>query len=747
MKRDIENHVTGLSKYVDDFPKLDGTLYAYVLSSEKAHAKIINIDFSEVLKSEGVVDLISSSSISGINQIGGIIKDETLFAENEVEFIGEPIALILAKDKELAKQASKKIRINYEELPIITNPREAFEKGLLIKPPQTFSFGDVNNEWQNCDIIIEGRVESGGQEHLYLETQASYAVPTENGVKIYSSTQSPTVVQRAISQVLNIPMHQIEVDVLRLGGAFGGKEDQATAWAVMTALAAFNTKTPVKLVLSRLDDTKMTGKRHPYSSDYKMGLTKNGKILAYEVTFFQNAGAFADLSPAVLERTLFHATNSYYIPNVKATGISCKTNLPPNTAFRGFGGPQGMFVIESAIHKASKVLGINADHIQRINLIDDDKYYYYGQIVKNSQAVNSWTKAEMKFNYSSIKEDVIRFNNENDRYKQGTAVMPISFGISFTSSFLNQASALVHIYYDGSVGISTAAVEMGQGVNEKMIDICSKIFSINRSRIKVETTNTTRVANSSATAASSGTDLNGNAVLVACRDILERLKFVASKKLKVDPALVSIVAECINVKNSQSELMWDDLIHLAYFSRTNLSSQAFYSTPDIYFDREKNIGNPFAYHVYGTAVIKVTVDCLLGRYEIDSVKIVHDFGKSLNPLIDLGQVEGGLAQGIGWMTLEELVQSESGKLLSNTLSTYKIPDIYSVPKEVVVEYLDDSENRFGPFNSKAVGEPPLMYGIGVYFALLNAIKSFNPDVELFYNAPMTPEKVLLALYS
>ncbi|MCK5457157.1 MAG: molybdopterin-dependent oxidoreductase, partial [Melioribacteraceae bacterium] len=468
----------------------------------------------------------------------------------------------------------------------------------------------------------------------------------------------------------------------------------------------------------------------------------------YEVTFYQNAGAFADLSTAILERSLFHATNCYYIPNVWATGISCKTNLPPNTAFRGFGGPQGMFVIESAIHKAANEMGIDADIIQRKNLIADGDSYYFGQKVENAQAMNSWEVADKKFNLDKIKKEAKAFNEQNDRLKKGLAVMPISFGISFTSSFLNQASALVHVYTDGSVGVSTAAVEMGQGVNEKIIEICARTFSISKSRIKVETTNTTRIANTSATAASSGADLNGNAALIACKNIMERLKVTAAKKINVDDSQkISIKNEQVYFESIETDLHWDELIQTAYLSRTNLSSHAYYATPDIYFDREKNIGNPFAYHVYGTSFITATVDCLLGTYKIDSVKIVHDFGKTLHPLIDLGQVEGGLVQGIGWMTMEELVQSELGELQSNTLSTYKIPDIYSVPDEVKVEYLENSENRFGPLNSKAIGEPPFMYGIGRYFAILNAIKSFNPDLKLFYNTPITPEKALLSLNS
>ena len=615
-------------------------------------------------------------------------------------------------------------------------------------PPKIFSFGNVEEAWDKCNVVLEGKVESGGQEHLYLETQGSIAIPEEGGkIKLISSTQSPTAVQRAAARILGVEMNNIEVDVLRLGGAFGGKEDQATHWAVMSALAAYKLNKPVKLVLNRMDDIRMTGKRHPYSSDYKIGLTSEGKILAFEATYFQNAGAVADLSSAILERTLFHATNSYYIPNVKATGISCKTNLPPNTAFRGFGGPQGKFVIEAAIYKAAEKMGIDASEIQRKNLLKDRDSFYYGQAVENNHAERCWSLAGKKYDVENLKQEVKDYNSKNHQFKKGIAVMPICFGISFTNTFLNQASALVHIYTDGSIGVSTAAVEMGQGVNEKIKIAVSKTFSVVKDRIRIETTNTTRVANTSATAASSGADLNGNAAILACKNILERLLKVAAEELKLsDYHDLEIKEETVFNKEVKTKLIWNELIKLAYQKRINLSSHALYATPDIYFDRETNKGRPFAYHVYGTGISIVTLDCLRGTYTIDSVKVVHDFGKSLNPAIDLGQAEGGIAQGIGWLTVEEVSHSDEGKLLSNSLSTYKIPDIYAAPKEIEVSFLEDTENQYGPLNSKAIGEPPLMYGIGTYFAILNAMKTFRPEKDFEISAPITPEKVLLSLY-
>lgn len=745
---DSIKHVRGESQFVDDFIPFEKVLYGYVFYSLVAHGRIKKLDLSDALKSEGVVNIFTYEDIPGQNQVGGIIQDENLFADDKVEFIGHPIALVVASDYLSAKRASKKIICEIEELEPILDPRTAFEKGFLIMPPRVFSLGDVEKAWSECDYVVEGKVESGGQEHLYLETQGSIAFPVENDcIKIYSSTQNPTHVQRIAARVLNTSMNKIEVDVLRLGGGFGGKEDQATHWAVMAALAAKKLKTTVKIILPRQEDIRLTGKRHPYSSDFKIGLNKDGKIVAYEVVFYQNAGVSADLSPAILERTLFHCTNTYYIPNVKATAYSCKTNLPPNTAFRGFGGPQGMFVIESAIFKAAQETGIDYHQLQKINLLKEGDEFPYGQRTFNCRAKLCYETLERKYEIDKIKLRIDEFNRTNKLKKKAYSIMPICFGISFTTTFLNQASALVHVYTDGSVGISTAAVEMGQGVNAKLLNVAARIFSISTDRIKIESTNTTRAANTSPTAASKTADLNGFAVMEACEIILARLKKLAAKELGAgEKDQIELIDEKFYLNKKPTELTWESIIQKAYVNRISLSAQAHHATPDIYFDREKSKGNPFAYHVFGTAIVEVTLDCLRGTYKIDSVKVVHDLGESIHPTVDLGQVEGGIVQGIGWMTLEEVIHNEKGKLLTDTLSTYKVPDIYFAPENIEVYFLEDSPNPFGPFKSKAVGEPPFMYGIGAYFAILKAMKEFNPDMEVFFNAPMTNEKVLLNLY-
>jgi xanthine dehydrogenase large subunit len=754
---DSIRHVVGESIFIDDVLIPENTLYGYVYYSPIAHGKILELNFDEALKSKGVKGIYSAKDIPGENQIGGIIPDENLFAEEELHFVGHPIAIIVADTYLHAKEASKKIHAVFEKLTPILDPREAAQKNSLIMPPRKFELGNVDDAWKDCDYIFEGRVDSGGQEHIYLETQGAVAIPAEgDSIKVISATQGPTAVQRTIARILALPMHKVEVNVQRLGGGFGGKEDQATAWACMAALAAFKLKIPVKLVLNRQDDIRITGKRHPYSSDYKIGLNKEGKILAYEVTFYQNAGASADLSPAVLDRTLFHCTNAYFIPNVKATAFSCKTNLVPFTAFRGFGGPQGMFVIEAAIHRAANELGISSSEIQKKNLIKENDEFSYGQKAINSFAIKSYKLCEEKFDLQKLQDEVDEFNSKNFLVKKGLAVMPICFGISFTTTFLNQASALIHIYTDGSINISTAAVEMGQGVNAKMKRIAAKVLSVDENRIHVDSTNTLRVANTSPTAASKGTDLNGFAVIDACNILLERLKKVAALELgENDWTKISFKKEKVFDEDEPTTITFIDVVKKAYTSRVSLTAQAHHSTPNIYFDTKTNKGNPFAYHVYGTAIIQVTLDCLRGTYETDFVKVVHDFGESFHRQIDIGQVEGGIVQGIGWMSSEELIWNNEGKLLTDALSTYKVPDIHAIPKQIEIETLpydqekivnDEFKDQIGPLNSKAIGEPPFMYGIGFYFALINAMKSFNPKMKLKYDSPLTPEKVLMNLY-
>ncbi len=742
---EIAPHTRGESLFVGDLPDPPGLLHAAVLASPVPHARILRLDTTPAAGFDGVAAVLTAADVPGENQIGGIVQDEPLLAEGEVHFVGQPIAVVIADSPRTARRAADAINDEYQELPGVFDPRDAAAAGSLIVPSRTFSLGDVDQAWGECAVVVEGRAESGGQEHLYLESQGALVMPQEgNRLRVISSTQAPTAVQRVVAKVLGRSMNDIEVDVARLGGAFGGKEDQATPWAAIAALAASILRRPVRVALTRIEDMRMTGKRHPYSSDFKIGLDTDGAILAYEATYYQNAGAAADLSPAILERSLFHATGSYFIPNVRATAMSCKTNLPPFTAFRGFGAPQAMFVMESAITRAAEVMGVDRRDIQRRNLLKEGDTFPYGMRAQQGNAQRAFDEVVERFNVAAIERKADEYNRNHALRKRGVAMMPVCFGISFTSTFLNQAAALVHVYNDGSVSVSTGAVEMGQGVNAKILNVAAHTLGIDAERIRIETTNTLRVANTSPTAASSGADMNGRATEIACEAIIDRLRRVASEILDTPVDRIKIAADQVMVGNVASELGWEKLVFESYFRRVSLSAQAHYATPKIHFDRTTEKGEPFAYHVYGTAVIEATVDCLRGIYTIDRVGIVHDAGKSLNPLVDMGQLEGGLVQGIGWMTVEELLFHE-GRNLTDTLSTYKIPDILSVP-EIEGYFLEDAENPNAVMRSKAIGEPPLMYGIGAYFALLDAMRAFRPDREAFFHAPMTPERVLMFLH-
>ncbi len=744
---DSHSHVRGESVYLDDIPIVQGTLYACVFDSPIAHGKLKSVDTSRAQNSEGVIRTITAADLIGENQIGGIVPDEPLLAEAEVHFAGQPIVIVVAETEDLAHRAAKKITAEIDELPPITDPRVAAANGDLIVPPKQFIMGDVEVAFADCEHVFEGRAEINGQEHLYIETQGAYAVPTENGgLRVYSSTQGPTAVQRTVCRVTGLAMHQVEVDVQRLGGGFGGKEDQANAWAGICAVAAQLTKRPVKYALHRMEDMRMTGKRHPYSADYKIGLDRDLKIVAYQAVFYQNAGAACDLSPPVLERTLFHCTNSYFIPNVTATAFCCRTNLPPNTAFRGFGGPQGMFVIESAIAHAAEQLGVSAADIQRKNLIDDGDEFPYGQKAE-SDAITSWTQADEAYRFAELQKEAEEFNASQKYLRKGIAMMPVCFGISFTKTPMNQARSLVHVYTDGSVAVSTGAVEMGQGVNTKMAQVAARMFGLPIEKVKVHTTNTLRIANTSPTAASAAADLNGKATQMACEAIRGRLLDIATTLVEAETAADLSLSDGFVYRNGEkTSLDWQTLALEAHLQRVSLSEHSHYATPGISFDWGTAKGHPFAYHVFGTAIVGVTVDCLRGRYEVDYVKCCHDFGTSMNTAVDLGQVEGGIVQGLGWMMMEELVYDADGRLRSNALSTYKVPDIYSVPKDISVVALETDRENLAIFNSKAVGEPPLMYGIGAYFAFRNAVRAFS-ECSPPFEAPFTPEKVLMNLYA
>ncbi|MCB9914538.1 MAG: molybdopterin-dependent oxidoreductase [Planctomycetes bacterium] len=744
---DAAAHVRGESVFVDDVPDVRGTLHVAVLDSVEAHARIVRLDTSRAAAAPGVVAVLTAADVPGENQVGGILPDEPLLAEDEVDFCGQPVALVVAETAEAAHAARALVEVEYEPLEVVTEPREAARRGLLIQPPRHLEAGDVDAAWRACAHVVEGRCRSGGQEHLYLETQCAYALPEEDGrLRVLSSTQGPTAVQRGLARVLGIDMHRIEVDVRRLGGGFGGKEDQATTWAALAALACVRTGRPARLTLDRHDDLRMTGRRHPYEVDFRIGLDAELKVLAFEATYYQDAGAAADLSPAVLERTMLHVTGAYRVPNVRVTLYSCRTNLPPNTAFRGFGGPQGLFAMEAALAEAARHVGVETLELQRRNLLREGDAFPFGQLAEGCNARPSLEALDAWCDLARMREEVRAFNAAHRFHKRGMAVMPICFGISFTKRTLNQAGALVHVYSDGSVAVSTGAVEMGQGVTTKLQQIAARGLGVAPARVRVESANTLRVANTSPTAASSAADLNGMALARACAELRGRLLACAAQQLGAAPGEVDLVDDRVVRNGEGAGLDWPQLVARAYLQRVDLSARAHYATPGLDYDTETQRGRPFAYHVYGAAVLVVKLDCLRGTYVVEQVLAMHDFGESLNPHIDLGQAEGGIVQGLGWMTMEEVVYDPAGRLRSNSLSTYKVPDIHSMPARLEVRFLEGASSDRAIYRSKAIGEPPLLYGIGAYFALRDAVLAFDPEARFPIDAPMTPEKALLALH-
>lgn len=740
---DTPQHVRGASQFLDDLPEPAGCLHLALCTSPMAHGTLNHVDVSQAMAMDGVAAVLLAEDIPGENEIGTMIQDEPLLADGTVHFAGQPVAVVAADSPRTARLAAEKIQLDLTPLPALLTPRDAAAAGQLIAPSRTLALGNVDSAWQHCDHVISNSTFTGGQEHLYLETQCALAVPDElTAMNIVSSTQSPTAVQRVSARVLGVPMHKVQVEVKRLGGAFGGKEDQATPYAVFCALVAQRLNRPAKLVLTREEDMRLTGKRHPYDSDFKIGFNADGQIIAFEADYYQDAGASADLSMAVLERTLFHATNAYFIPHVRVTGYSCRTHKVPNTAYRGFGGPQGLFVIESAVALAAATLGVSNEVVQRRNLLSEGDLFPYGAAAEQCHAQRSFDSAVQKFEYDRVKHEIADYNAKHRLKKRGAALMPICFGISFTSTFLNQAGALVHIYSDGSVSVATGAVEMGQGVNAKIRHIVAVTLGIAPSRIEVQATSTRTVANTSPTAASAAADLNGMAAQLACQSLKARLLDAAARALQCASDAVTIEeGGCFKTEQGAS-ISWEDLIAQAYLSRVNLSAQAHYATPGIFYDKSKEQGRPFAYHVYGTACIVATVDVLRGTATIDSVQMLHDAGRSLNPLIDQGQAEGAVMQGMGWMTLEELCYGDEGQLLTDSLTTYKIPDLHTLPPVFETHFLEDAENPHAVLQSKGIGEPPFLYGIGAFFAIQNALKAARPDKALEFTAPLTHERIL-----
>jgi len=748
MKRNPDSvlNVLGKTTYIDDVPETSDMLHAAIVTAPSAHGRYSGLDAQAALACAPGVRVLTASDVPGQNELSTSIPDEPMLATGEWHYRGEVLALVLAPSRSVARKAVSLVKIvGRQDLPVIVDPRVAFQRGNIIMASRTQRMGDPEATYAECDVVLSGRVESGGQEHVYLETQGAIAWPEDSGgVRLLSGTQSPSGVQAIVARILGVPMNLVEVETRRLGGAFGGKEDQASGWAALAALGAVKTGRPVKLYLNRRDDMTSTGKRHPYSSDFKIGLKKDGTILAFEADYYQNAGAATDLSPAILPRTLFHAAGAYHIPNVRATGTMCRTNLVPFTAFRGFGGPQGLFVIESAIDAASRVLGIDRTEIQRRNLLSEGDVSHYGMQMLDVRAKATFDRCLEKADWSKLRADMAAYNATHKAYKRGAAAFPQCFGISFTKIMLNQGGSLVHVYNDGSVSVSTGAIEMGQGVGRKIAIVTARALGAPLPLVRVESTRTTTVANTVATAASTGADINAMAAQVASIEIRKRLAAIASDRLGVTVESIAIADGRVSIVDAtgtrETDLTFAALAGMAYERRIDLSAHGFYATPGLHYDMKAEHGTPFLYHVYGCAIVTATLDVVRGTYQFDDAIIVHDMAESIDPLVDRGQVEGAFAQGLGWAALEELKFDETGRLLADTLSTYKLPDAHFMPRMDVEFYT--RPNPLVVANSKAVGEPPLMYGIAGYFAVMDALHAVHPDAPSFYDLPMTPEKAM-----
>ena len=743
-------HLTGSSRFIGDEAPAPKMLYAKLLFSPVAHARILSMDISPASSLPGISRVISAADIPGVNQIGHVIKDEPLFPESEIMYVGQPLAMVLSEDELLAEEAVRLIKLEYEELVPVLDIDTADAAEAWYIPERRIESGDVVKALQEAPFRLEGVTESAAQEHFYMESQRCRAIPGDGGqLIVYTATQSTMEVQEVLSHVLGIPANLIVVEVPRLGGAFGGKERAATLWACLTGLAAHLTRRPVQLLLTRDEDMHSTGKRHPFKSRWQVGFDSGGKILGFDIELVSNGGAYADLSIAILERALFHADNAYHIPNARIRGRACRTNLPPNTAFRGFGAPQGIFVIENVIEQIAAHLGLDPLEVRKVNAYQADEVAPYGQTVRTGVISSLLESLASNSDYHKLKEDVAAFNATNEQRKRGIGITPVKFGISFTTALLNQASALLWVYIDGSASLTTGAVEMGQEVSTKCALVVSRILGIPLERIRVESNNSQRVGNASPTAASTGSDLNGNASRVAAEMLRAQLSPAALELLAMQGVQCTEDELCFCEGkvfcNAQPDkaVTFTDLVRHAYNSRIALAAYGYYRTPGLHFDRDKGKGNPFHYYVCGCSLSVVEIDLLSGEHSLLKTFIVHENGSSLHEEIDRGQIIGAFVQSYGWCTIEELPVDAHGRYLAVNPSTYKIPTVRDIPRKLHLEIVPSGAEYASVFGSKASGEPPFIYGLSVWFAIRSALRAAVPYAELRF--PATPEAVLLAL--
>ena len=750
-------HVSGEAVYIDDIPVSDQLLVGRVVYSPHAHAKIKSFDLNKAMSVPGVHAVLCYKDIPGHNQMGPVVDDELCLAIDEVTFVGQAMFLIAAETESQARAAEKLITVEYEVLEPILTIEQAIEKNNLLGPPRTMKRGDADRALISAPHVIKGELRTSAQEHWYLESQISLCIPGEqNEMNVFSGTQNPTETQILIAEVLGIPMNEVVVEVRRMGGAFGGKETQANHVACWAALLAHATNRPAKIRLFRDDDMIMTGKRHRFLTKYEVGFDDSGNLLALKMELNSDGGAATDLSFAIMERAMLHADNAYYVPDMSVLARVWKTNLPSNTAFRGFGAPQGMAAMETIIDRIARHLKKDALDVRRTNFygIETNDITHYGQKIENNRLFVLYDQLMNSSDYYKRRSEVNEFNSKHEFIKKGLACTPVKFGISFTTTYLNQAGALVHIYTDGRILVNHGGTEMGQGLHTKIQQIAAAEFGVSVECVKVNATNTSKVPNTSATAASSGTDLNGaavkNAIDILKSRIAEELAKVFSEKNANEPTFQQSVLFqndfIFDSVHPDRRMKFVDVMNLMRLHQVSLSSTGYYRTPDIGWDKQKGWGKPFYYYAFGMCVSEVAVDILTGQHTLLRVDILHDAGLSLNPLIDRGQIEGGFIQGVGWCTTEEIKWDDKGRLMTHSPDTYKIPTVQDIPKDFLVEFLQGYPNPNVIRQSKTVAEPPFMYGLSTWLAIKDAVSATQEHrSEPEFSLPATTEVILLAI--
>ena len=740
-------HVSGYANYIDDIIEPEGTLYGAIGYSKKAYAIIKKLDLREVWKSEGVVSVVTSADIPGRNDVGAVHDGDPIFPK-KAEYFGQPLFAVAATSTELARKAVLKAKIFYKTLKPVIDIKEALRKKLFVLKGRKIKRGDPSKKINKAKNFLKDSFILGSQEHFSLEGQIAFVIPKEdNDFKIYSSTQHPGETQQIIAKMLNQKNNTINVEVRRIGGGFGGKETQSFIFAAICTLLSKKTKLPVKLRMDRDDDILITGKRHDFHADYEVGFNNRGVIEGVKIKLASRCGISPDLSGAINSRALLHIDNAYYLSDISVENYLCKTNTSSSTAFRGFGGNQGMMVIENIIDNVARFLSKDSAEIRKINFYQKNKknITHYGMKIEDNIINEIFSKLIKSSNYKNRRLNIKKFNLKNKYLKKGLAITPVKFGISFTTRHLNQAGALVHIYYaDGSIHVSTGAVEMGQGTYTKIAQLVANEFGLPFNKIKVSSTRTDKVPNTSASAASSTTDLNGAAAINAVNKIKENLALFVKRKYKVKSD--KPVYRNSMVKFKGKTFLFNSLVKEAYLNRISLSSSGFYSTPKIHFNNKTFLGRPFLYFCYGAAVSEVLVDTLTGENKILRVNILHDHGRAINPAIEKGQIEGGFVQGAGWLTIEEVNWKSNGELTTHSPSTYKIPAVNDMPEKFNVEIYKNLNKENVVNKSKTTGEPPLMLAMSVFFAIKDAIASVRNYTKIpKLNSPATPEAILLSI--